>query len=33
MSIDLGIPTVTSGTAGVPALPEGEKQTRKDFAL
>ncbi len=32
MSIDLGIPTTAGGTAGVPALPEGEKQTRKDFA-
>ena len=32
MSIDLGIPTVASGTDGVPTLPEGEKQTRKDFA-
>ncbi len=31
MTMDLGIPTVASGTAGVPTLPEGEKQTRKDF--
>lgn len=32
MSMDLGIPTVAQGTAGVPTLPEGEKHTRKDFA-
>ena len=32
MTMDLGIPTVAHGTAGVPTLPEGEKQTRKDFA-
>ncbi|WP_068264231.1 2-oxoacid:ferredoxin oxidoreductase subunit beta [Janibacter limosus] len=32
MSIDLGIPTVASGTDGVPTLDEGEKHTRKDFA-
>ncbi|WP_277454352.1 2-oxoacid:ferredoxin oxidoreductase subunit beta [Janibacter sp. DB-40] len=32
MTMDLGIPTVASGTAGVPAIAEGEKQTRKDFA-
>ena len=32
MSIDLGIPTAAHGTAGVPTLPEGESQTRKDFA-
>ena len=31
MTMDLGIPTVAAGTAGVPTLPEGEKQTRKDF--
>ena len=31
MSIELGIPT-TRGTDGVPALPEGQTQTRKDFA-
>ncbi|KRE35919.1 2-oxoacid:ferredoxin oxidoreductase subunit beta [Janibacter sp. Soil728] len=31
MSIDLGIPTVASGTDGVPTLPEGEKHNRKDF--
>ena len=29
--IDLGIPT-TRGTDGVPTLPEGQTQTRKDFA-
>ena len=32
MTMDLGIPTVASGTAGVPTLAEGEQQTRKDFA-
>ena len=32
MTIDLGIPTAASGTAGVPALPEGQALGRKDFA-
>lgn len=32
MTMDLGIPTVAAGTAGVPTLPEGETQNRKDFA-
>ncbi|MDF8264542.1 2-oxoacid:ferredoxin oxidoreductase subunit beta [Luteipulveratus flavus] len=31
MSTDLGIPTLRSGTDGVPTLPEGETQNRKEF--
>ena len=31
MSIDLGLPSLARGTDGVPTVPEGHTQTRKDF--